>query len=279
MTLLNRHDVELHYEVSGEGPPVLFIQGVGVAGSGWEAQTSVLAAEFQTLRFDNRGLGRSVRIQGPVSIEAMADDASALLNAVGWESAHIVGHSMGGVIAQQLALNQPERVRSLALLCTFARGKQAARLSPKIVWLGLRTRLGTRRMRRRAMLELVYPADFLKRANRDELAESCGQRFGRDLADSPPIVMKQLNATGRHDVSARLGELAAIPAMVLSAERDPIALPEFGRDLARRLGNASFEVIPGASHAVVLQEPGVVNDRLRRFWWQVERERVGRVAD
>jgi len=263
----------LHYELTGRGAPVLFIQGVGAAGDGWKPQTDALAGEFQTLRFDHRGIGRSV--PGPVSIEAMAADARALMDAAGWESAHVVGHSMGGVIAQQLALDHPRRVRSLALLCTFARGAQGVRVTPKIMWLGLRTRIGTRAMRRRAMLEMIFPAAYLRTMDGRELAARCGAFFGRDLADSPPILMQQLRAMGRHDVSARLGELSSIPSLVISAEHDPIALPAFGRELAERLGNAAFEAIPGASHAVVINEAGLINDRLRRFWQKVEAGRAG----
>jgi len=270
MPWLKQDGTGLFYELAGEGVPVLFIQGVGVAGDGWKPQTDELSREFSTLRFDNRGLGRNAAMPGPVTVEAMAADARALLDAVGWESAHVVGHSMGGVIAQQLALDAPARVRSLALLCTFCRGKEGARMTPGIVWLGLRTRVGTRRMRRRAMLEMIFPADYLCSVDNDELAARCGALFGRDLADSPPILMKQLRALGAHDISARLGDLAKIPAMVISGEHDPIALPRFGRELAERLGNASFEVIPGVSHAVVIQQAGRINDRLRNFWMRIE---------
>src|SRR5512145_2040280 len=100
MPLLSRPGADLHYELAGAGPPLLLIQGVGVTGEGWRPQVEQLAAEFQTLSFDNRGIGRS-SARGPVTIEAMAEDARALMDACGWESAHVAGHSMGGVIAQQ----------------------------------------------------------------------------------------------------------------------------------------------------------------------------------
>ncbi len=268
MSTLRQDRGELHYDLTGRGVPVLFIQGVGVAGDGWKPQTDALADEFQTLRFDHRGIGRSA--PGPVTIETMAADATALMEAVGWESAHVVGHSMGGIVAQQLALDRPARVRTLSLLCTFARGAQGARVTPRIMWLGLRTRIGSRAMRRRAMLEMIFPASYLRTVDCGDLAARCGALFGRDLADSPPVLMQQLKALSRHDISARLGELASIPSLVISAGRDPIALPEFGRELAERLGHATFELIPGASHAVVINAAELVNDRLRRFWRQVE---------
>src|SRR5262245_35829832 len=151
-------EAELHYELTGTGVPVLFIQGVGVAGSGWRPQVEDLAQDFTCLSFDNRGLGRSrITKAGAIpTITEMTNDALALLDAAGFASAHVVGHSMGGVIAQQLALDAPHRIKSLSLLCTFSRGAEATRLTPEIFWLGLRTRIGSRAMRRQAFLRLLF---------------------------------------------------------------------------------------------------------------------------
>src|SRR5688572_19884177 len=113
---------------------------------------------------------------------------------------HVIGHSMGGVIAQQLALDCPKRVRSLSLFCTFARGKDAARLTPWVLWMTLRTRIGTRRMRRRAFLEMLWPVDTLNTVDNDELAGRVASLIGRDLADQPAILMKQVGALRHHDV-------------------------------------------------------------------------------
>jgi pimeloyl-ACP methyl ester carboxylesterase len=200
----------------------------------------------------------------------MAEDAGALMDAAGWESAHVIGHSMGGVIAQQLALDCPKRVRSLSLLCTFARGKDAARLTPWVLWMTLRTRVGTRRMRRNAFLEMLWPLGALNAANKDELAARVAALVGRDLAYQPPVLMKQVMAMGRHDSSQRLGELRGIPTFVLSAEHDPIALPRYGRALAEGIPGARFEVMPASSHGVTIQHADEVNERLRRFLTDVE---------
>src|SRR5262245_9318416 len=103
------------YRLTGNGAPVLFIQGVGVHGDGWRPQVDTLAANFQCLSFDNRGIGQSQPMGKALSVEQMTIDALAILDRVGWDSAHVVGHSLGGVIAQHMALSAPERVRSLAL--------------------------------------------------------------------------------------------------------------------------------------------------------------------
>jgi aminoacrylate hydrolase len=275
VALLKLADCDVFYELAGNGPPVLFIQGVGVAGEGWRPQVDGLAGSFSTLRFDNRGLGKSVSCRGRISIEAMAADARDLLDAAGWESAHVVGHSMGGVIAQQLALDVPARVRSLSLLCTFPRGKDAARLTPWVLWMTLRTRVGSRRMRRQAFLEMLFPKEELQRADLDLLATQVGALIGRDLADSPSILMKQVQALARHDVSARLGELAAIPTLVVNAEHDPIAPPRYGRRLAELIPGARYEEVPAASHGVTIQKADLINGRLGKFLADVDSS-VGR---
>src|SRR4051812_29731030 len=101
----------LHYTLRGDGPPVLFIQGVGVHGDGWLPQTNALSSRFHCLTFDNRGLGRSQPIGCAVTVEQMADDARAVMDAAGWEPAHVVGHSLGGLVALHLVLAHRPRVR------------------------------------------------------------------------------------------------------------------------------------------------------------------------
>jgi pimeloyl-ACP methyl ester carboxylesterase len=270
MALLKRPDGEIYYELSGHGPPVLLIQGVGVTGEGWRPEIRMLERSFQTLTFDNRGIGRSISCNGSVTIEAMAEDVRALMDTVGWESAHVVGHSMGGVIAQQLALDDPKRVRSLSLLCTFARGKDAARVTPWVLWMTLRTRLGTRRMRRNAFLQLLFPPDYLRAADRDKLAADVAEIIGRDLAYSPPVLIKQVQALSRHDASSRLGQLAGIPTLVVSARHDPIALPKYGRQLAQLIPGANFEEMPSSSHGVIIQEADNISRRIEKFFCTAE---------
>lgn len=263
MPRLKLNDATLHYELEGQGEPVLFIQGCGVTGSGWQPQVDELSKDFQCLTFDNRGIGRSTTSASHLSVEQMAKDAQALLDSVGWESAHIVGHSLGGVIAQQLALDAPHRVRSLSLLCTFSKGSEGGRITPSIVWLGLRTRLGTRAMRRRAFLRMLFPQQFLAGVAIDELAESLAPVLGRDLADTPPIMMKQVRALAAHDCTAQLHKLSGIRTLVVSAKKDPIALTHFGQLLCLHIDGSRYVEIPQASHGVTIQEPALINNLLR----------------
>lgn len=252
-------DVALSYEVVGDGAPVLLIQGVGVVGEGWRPQLDGLADRYRLAAFDNRGIGASTISQEKLTVERMARDGLALMDELGWESAHVVGHSMGGVIAQELALQAPARVRSLSLLCTFSRGREATALSFGMMASSLRTMIGTRAMRRRAFVELVMPRSVCEREDLDALAAKMAPLMGRDLADSPPIVMKQLGAMRAHDAFARLSELASIPTLVVSAKEDRIAPPARGRALASAIGTARFVEMDDAGHSVPIHRAAEVN--------------------
>jgi len=216
-------DLKLTYVKEGQGPAVLLLQGVGVIGEGWRPQIDVLRSTVTCIAPDNRGIGGSSTGTEKLSIEAMASDALAVMDAEGIERFHVVGHSMGGLIAQQVALLAPRRVLTLSLLCTFARGKQGAALSARMFVTALRTRIGTRSMRRHAFLSLVLSPEAFASANKDQWAERLAPLFGRDLAEQPPIVMKQVGAMARHNAYDKLGQLGHIPTLVVNAEHDRIA--------------------------------------------------------
>lgn len=251
----------LAYWLAGGGPPVVFIQGVGVAAAGCKPQVDGLSDRFQLLTFDNRGIGRSVPAGTPLSVEQMADDARAVMDAAGWASAHVVGHSLGGPAAVQLALAHPGRVRSLSLLCTFATGRKVGPLSWRLIWGGLRSQIGPRRVRRRAFLELIWSPDALRGADRDRLADEVSAVFGRDLADQQPAANDQLRAMKAYDCAGRLGEIR-VPTLVLSGAHDPIAPPALGRALADGIPGARYVEWADASHAAPVQFPERTNDLL-----------------
>jgi aminoacrylate hydrolase len=243
----------LSYIRSGVGPAILLIQGIGIVGEGWRPQIDELGARFDMLAFDNRGIGLSERGQGDLTIEAMASDALAIVDAEKIDRFHLVGHSMGGLIAQEVALTAPGRIASLALLCTFKYGKQGSRPTLGMLGTAIRTRIGTRQSRRDAFLELVMPPSYLKTVDRMQLAHDLKPFFGHDLADQPPIVRKQLRAMSKYDARSRLAELGSIRTLVMSAAGDRIALPAYGRGLAAAIPGARFVEIPDAGHGVTIQ--------------------------
>lgn len=265
----------LHYSISdpglGSGPKVVLVQGVGVAGQGWLPQVQALKDSYTCLTVDNRGFGDSQPVGQPLSIATMADDVLAILAAQKWQQVHLVGHSMGGPIVLEIARRAPAQVASLTLLCTVALGKVATRLTPWLLWVGLRSQLGTLRMRRHAFLQMVLPPSALAAKTsieKDQLADQLGTLFGRDLGRSPKIVMQQLAALRAFDARPFLQALAAIPTLVVSAEHDQIAPPWAGQQLAAGLAGARFVLLQGASHGVPASEPDRVNalllDHLRQ---------------
>jgi pimeloyl-ACP methyl ester carboxylesterase len=251
------------YRVRGVGAPVVFVQGVGLHGDGWAPQVDALCADHACLSFDHRGMGGSQPQGGAFTVERLASDVLALMDAQGWRSAHLVGHSLGALVALEVAAAAPERARSLALLCGVARGRDATRPTWPIVRLGLAAALGTARARRHAFLRLVLPPSARRGADLDALAASLAPSFGHDLAEQPAVVDAQLRALRGYDARQRIPSLPALPVLVVSAEHDPIAPPRFGRALASAITGAQFACVPDAAHGVTLQRSDEVNALLR----------------
>jgi pimeloyl-ACP methyl ester carboxylesterase len=262
MPTISTPNARIQYWKAGSGPAVVLVQGAGVIGEGWRPQIDALKDRYTVVWIDNRGIGQSALVSGELTIEDMAADVLAVADAEGLERFHLAGHSMGGLIAQQVALTARARVASLSLLCTFLKGRQATAMSWPMLVIAMRSRIGPRRSRRRAFVEMVMPPAYLATVDRDELCEGLGVMFGRDLADQPPIVMRQLRAMGRFDVSSRLAELTALPTLVVSAEHDLIARPEYGRALAAAIPGSTYVEFPGAGHAVTIQCAAEINEML-----------------
>ncbi|HXJ44467.1 MAG TPA: alpha/beta fold hydrolase [Bryobacteraceae bacterium] len=241
----------LGYRIEGQGEPLVMIQGVAAFGlARVNPQLAILKQQYSCLSFDNRGCGESQPASSSLTIDQMAQDTLALMKAAGWTSAHIVGHSLGGMVALRMATIARHQVRSLSLLCSFAR---PTRITPQLVWIGLRMKLGTRQMRREAFLELAV-ADKQRQGNSEELLRQMSDVIGHDVADLPAVANQQISAIGREDFTPHLAELAGIPTLVVNGTNDPVAPPLAGRALAAGIPGARYVEIPGASHALpVLQ--------------------------
>ena len=252
----------LTFRDEGSGEPIIFIQGVGLHGDGWLPQTSRLNRSFRTISFDNRGMAASQPLGTRLTVELMASDTLAVMDAAGITSAHLVGHSLGGCIAQQTALISPQRVKSLSLLCTSTRGADATDLSLKMLWLGIRSRVGTRRMRRLAFIEMVLSPGYLASHDREQTALDFAPIFGHDLGETPSVAMKQLSALNTFNATARVAELASIPTLVLSAQHDIIFPPRCGRALAEAIPGSRFVEVAGAAHGVTIEHADLINRTL-----------------
>lgn len=273
MPTIDTPGASLFYSRTGDGPPVLLIQGVGVVGNGWKPQVDGLQGQFTLLSFDNRGIGASVNRAGRLTIDDMAADALAILDAEGIDRVHVAGHSMGGVIAQALALQAPKRITSLALLCTFAKGKDGSKVTLPMLATALRMRIGTRATRRNAFLELIMPERYLQQIDRPALAAQLEPLFGHDLSEQPSIVMKQLSAMSKYDARARLGELGTIPTLVVSATEDRLASLATGRALAGAIPGATYVEIADAGHGLPIHRAAATNALLAEHWTQAEATR------
>lgn len=261
MSELQTDNARIHFQVEGSGPAILFIQGVGVCGQGWKPQTDFFRGNFTTIVYDNRGLGKSTYNGGAMTLDELVEDAIRLLDHLRIDKAHIVGHSLGGVIARLLAQKYPSRILSLNLLCTFAFGAQAMKPNLRIVWLGLLSRLGTRRSRRRAFLKLLFSKKFLSHVkDKDQLAKDTGRIVGRDLGVTSKIADIQLKILASEKSAAKMRP--GFPVLVLSAEEDPIALPAYGEELAANISPSKYIVLKSASHGVVIEDPIRINNLL-----------------
>src|SRR6476646_6123565 len=153
---------EFHYERAGSGEPLLLIQGMSGTHLSWgEPFKGAMEEDFDVVAFDNRGIGLSAPVDGPFTIAEMAADTAGLLEALGWETAHVVGVSMGGMIAQELALSWTARVRSLSLIATHAGGLRNLLPPPASLWQFARGFLGPRDARARVLERLIFPDDYL----------------------------------------------------------------------------------------------------------------------
>src|ERR1039458_1291064 len=134
MPVINAGEVELNYERSGAGPPLLMIMGMSGTALSWgESFLQPLRQDFETIVYDHRGVGESSPMEAPFTIAQLAEDAAALLDALEIDSAHVVGISMGGMVAQELALAHPARLRTLTLGCTYSGGEGSSLASPEVI--------------------------------------------------------------------------------------------------------------------------------------------------
>lgn len=278
MPTFQSRDAQLQYDDVGSGSAVLFLQGVGISRRGWSPQTQVLSRVHRCIAVDHRGIGGSEGSLDGLSIDCMARDALALVEALGLGGIHVVGHSLGGVVAQRFALLAPERTRSLALLCTFAGGRDLARPTARLAWLGLRTRIGTRAMRRVAFARLVMPDATIAARGVQAIATELEEVFGRSLAAPPAVADLQLAALRAHDERERLSELARIPTLVASGALDPIAAPRYGRALAAAIPGAQYREWTEASHALPIQLADEVNEALIAHFAAANGPRRGEVG-
>lgn len=248
-------EVGIAYEATGSGPPLLLVQGLGYARWGWEPIVRPLAASYRVITFDNRGIGDSDAPPGPYDTAAMAADAVRVLDALGVRRAHVMGASLGGMIAQMVALDHPDRVDRLVLACTTPGGADAHPL-PEATLALIRAAAG------------LPPEEAVRRFTANALATTgpLDDLVARRLArpQDPVAWQAQSAASLGHDIGARLGEIRA-PTLVLHGTADRVVDPRNAALLAARLPDARLEWLPGLGHLFFWEDPARTVALVRAF--------------
>ncbi|MGH7389573.1 MAG: alpha/beta fold hydrolase [Candidatus Rokuibacteriota bacterium] len=248
-------DIEMYYVEAGSGEPLVLIMGFGGDHLAWGFQFRALAEQFRVIAFDNRGVGQSDTPDVPYTIAMMADDTAGLMTALAIDRADVVGVSMGGMIAQELALRHPRRVRSLHLGCTLARSDSYMRALIE-AWREVRRNLGREASLRAFGPWLFAPVTYQERP---ELIEMLYQNaLANPYPQSLTGFLRQGDAIAAHDTLERL-ETVACPTLVSVAEDDILVPPRFSTEIAAAIPGARLEVVPRAGHVYFWERPDAFN--------------------
>jgi 3-oxoadipate enol-lactonase len=245
-------DTELYYERRGDGEPLLLLQGMSGNSLHWgEPFLAELARDFEVIAYDHRGVGRSGRVSDPFAITDLAADAAGLLDALHTGPAHVLGISMGGMVAQELALADPERVRTLTLGCTYC-GGDGARLTDQAVIqeLGDAMFSGDRQRAVRTGWEANVSAGYADEPAHFATWVEVAQAFPAPV----PMILAQMQAISGHDTSARLGGLR-VPTLVIHGTADQMLDSSNGALIARLVPGARLELLEGVGHLFFWEEP------------------------
>lgn len=259
-------DVTLYYESHGEGFPLLMIRGLGSNADHWYAQTPAFSKTYRVITFDNRGIARSACPAGSFSVRMMADDTLALMDHLGLEQAHLLGLSMGGMIAQELVLKQPNRVKGLILVCTHCGGENQLRPSADLETLFKEMVFVGSDEAKIAAAPTLFDTTTL--SERPEVAQQYAQVSLKHPA-GPEILIRQWEAVLGHDTYERLPEIKA-PTLVLTGELDVLIPPENSEILARQIPNAALMKIPGGGHQILVEQPEACNRAIIEFLSRVD---------
>lgn len=256
-------DVKIYWESYGKGKPLLIISGV--SGGSWSYEESIAAWSryCRVLVFDNMGAGLSSMPDRPYEIAEMADHAAAVLEAADEESAYVVGLSMGGMIAQELALRHPARVSGLVLGCTHCGGSERISPAPEVLQrFADNDGLSPEEIVDKNLTLLVTPEflqsspDSLKRYRERQLKAPIQPNFA---------LQRQLDAIRSFNTCERLGNIKT-PTLIMTADRDLLVPPENGRLLASRIPGAELKCFTNTGHLIYLECAQTFHDKVLSFF-------------
>ncbi len=264
-------DGRVHYDSRGaHGSPVLLVMGFGVPGSMWMNQIGALAARHRVAWFDNAGAGET-RTRTRLRMHDLGRHAVAVLDALGWADAHVVGVSMGGMIAQELALSWTPRVRSLSLIATHAGGWRNLLPPPASLLSFVRAFLGPRAARARVLERLIFPDEYLRTVDVAPLRAALRDQV---VGAAPSGArLRQIGAIIGHRAAHRLHALHATPTLVVKASRDRLIRPREHQRLHRLIPNSRLVEFADAGHAILHQCAARLNDVLLAHFAAADRAR------
>jgi 3-oxoadipate enol-lactonase len=241
---------EINYVEKGSGYPLVLIHGLAGDHTAWAAPMETWSRDYRVLAFDNRGAGQSTQLDEPISTEDMARDTLSLMDQVGIERAHVVGRSMGGAIAQHMALMQPERVHTLVVLASFAKldpvgVRVLTNMREVLEWRG-----DWRDHARHSVANFVSPAFFNE--NPETIAQIEGLIGGETRL--PACYIRQNHACLEHDTLDRLREITC-PTLILAGGRDPICSLTSTRWMQDGFPNAESVIFEESSHFFLIEQP------------------------
>ena len=248
MSTARNGDVGIAWESAGDGPPLLLVQGLGYGRWGWRPVVEPLARRFRVLTFDNRGIGESDKPAGPYTASAMAADAAAVLDAAGVERAHVVGASLGGMVAQAFAAEHRGRLDRLVLACTTPGGAHALPFPEQTV----------RLMAEAAQME---PAVALRRFVENALAPGAPDALVDEIValrvanpPDPAGWQAQAAASASFDGYDRLASIDA-PTLVVHGTEDQVVDHRNAEVIASALPDARLTLYPGTGHLFFWEQP------------------------
>jgi 3-oxoadipate enol-lactonase len=257
MSFVENQGAKVYWDEQGQGAPVLLIMGLGYTSVMWYRTRPALSQHFRTIAFDNRGVGRSDVPLGPYSIATMASDAAAVLDAAGIPRAHVFGVSMGGMIAQEFALQYPAKTRSLILGCTSPGGPLAVRAESKVIDV-LFARGMTPEQARAAVLPYIYDAA----TPREKIDEDI--RVRQPWFPTPAGYMAQLQAILAWESYSRIAQIA-VPTLVIHGKSDALVPPGNGELIAKRIPGSKLVLLEHASHLFFTDQPEEANQQILEF--------------
>jgi len=258
MPFADNQGTRIYWDEQGTGAPLLLIMGLGYPSAMWHRMRPALSASYRTIVLDNRGAGQSDVPPGPYSIALMASDAAAVLDAAGVPSANVFGVSMGGMIAQEFALQYPGRVQSLILGCTAAGGPTAKRAEPAAIEM-LKARTW---MSREEAAEAAIPFIYDTATPRHLIDEDIAQRD--PWPTSPAGYLAQLQAILPWESFSRLPQITA-PTLVIHGRADRLVPPGNGELIAARIPGAQLVLIERASHLFSTDQPEAAEKAVFEF--------------